>query len=320
MTTQGEFALLWQQISRLHAQLLTAWTRSGLALDPAAIEAPCQELIRVDHDRRLEWARSFDEWPPALVATLADQRAWALQKFDQFAALNDQERATHQRACLEWLAHVMAHLSFADTSDVIAGIRTASDQYLACITETRSPASTRPASEEYSAELQASVLNLSLEQLAEPILDLGCGREATLVRWLRKHNKNAIGLDLYGERSFGCLSVDWFEFPFVAGHFGSIIAHLSFSLQFLKHHLDVNGRAADYARRYMVILNALRVGGVFVYTPGLPFIERLLPEEKFKVERHPVKNLPPQARADAAYSKYLGDDPLYACHVTRLAS
>jgi hypothetical protein len=175
-------------------------------------------------------------------------------------------------------------------------------------------------SEEYSADLQLRVLHLRLDEMREPILDIGCGKSATLVQWLLQHRKQVLGIDLYADPMPGCLTVDWFKFPFVPGHFGTITAHLSFSLQFLKHHLDVHGQAESYARQYMNMLRSLQVGGAMVYAPGLPFIEKLLPSRTYRVARYAVDDFPRDDQAAQIYARYLGDDPLYACRVERTSS
>ena len=47
----------------------------------------------------------------------------------------------------------------------------------------------------YSPELQLAVLGLSIDAMREPILDVGCGEEAALVRFLRNAKKRASGID-----------------------------------------------------------------------------------------------------------------------------
>jgi SAM-dependent methyltransferase len=148
-------------------------------------------------------------------------------------------------------------------------------------------------SSEYAPELQLSVLGLDPERLQEPILDLGCGREARLVRALRARGKDATGVDRIAEPGDGVRREGWLDTALPPGSLGTVVSHLGFSLHFLHHHLRPGGEAARYARRYMDVLRALRPGGVFAYAPGLPFVEEHLPEERWRVERQPVPAVSP---------------------------
>jgi hypothetical protein len=164
---------------------------------------------------------------------------------------------------------------------------------------------------EYDPALQLRVLGLDAARLAGPILDLGCGAEARLVRWLRARGLQAVGIDRMAEPAEGILRADWLDVPLVPGSLGTALSHLGFSLHFLHHHLRPGGEAARYARRYMDVLRALRPGGLFAYAPGLPFVEEHLPTEAWRVERTPVPAPPPDLPgADAL--------PWYAARVIRL--
>lgn len=164
---------------------------------------------------------------------------------------------------------------------------------------------------EYDPELQLRVLGLDPAALAEPILDLGCGAEARLVRWLRARGLDAEGIDRAAEPGEGILRAGWLEVPLRPRTLGTVVSHLGFSLHFLHHHLRAGDEAARHARRYMEILGALRPGGVFAYAPGLPFVEEHLPPSAWRVERTAVPA--PRPRAAGA-----GALPWYACRVTRL--
>ena len=171
---------------------------------------------------------------------------------------------------------------------------------------------------EYSPELQLAVLGLRLEELAEPILDLGCGARAELVCYLRKQGKAAVGIDRYLSVEEGVREADWFSLPLLPDSWGTVIAHQSFSLHFLHHHLGSGAQAERYARRYREILGAVRRGGAFVYAPGLPFLEPLLSAEEFRVERRAVSGIPDDPALTAQWVALLGESPLYACRVERI--
>ncbi|MGC3999218.1 MAG: class I SAM-dependent methyltransferase [Anaeromyxobacter sp.] len=164
-------------------------------------------------------------------------------------------------------------------------------------------------SAEYTAALQLRVLGLDARELLEPVLDLGCGPEARLVRLLREAGKDARGVDRLAEPGEGVSRADWFEVEVAPGTLGTVLSHLAFSLHFVHHHLRPGDEALRYARRYMELLRALRPGGVFAYAPGLPFVEDHLDPATWRVERAPVP-APPPAGAGAV--------PWYAARVTRL--
>ena len=137
---------------------------------------------------------------------------------------------------------------------------------------------------EYTPELQLQILGLGSVALAEPVLDIGCGESAGLVRFLRARGVRAQGLDraVRGELGF---TADWLSFPYEAHRPGTALSHQGFSLHFLHHHLKPGDGAFAYARAYMAILRALLPGGRFVYTPGLPFLEDMLDADLYRVQR-----------------------------------
>ena len=136
---------------------------------------------------------------------------------------------------------------------------------------------------EYPAPLQLGVLGLALEQLVDPILDVGCGASAQLVRDLRAHGRDAHGIDRDAPEDVATVA-DWMTYGFGDSRWGTIVSHLGFSLHFLHLHLSHSPRAFDHARVFMGMLRSLRLGGTFAYAPGLPFIESMLPAENFRVE------------------------------------
>ena len=138
-------------------------------------------------------------------------------------------------------------------------------------------------SAEYSPSLQLAVLGLSPGALADPVLDVGCGEGAALVRLLRARGRRAFGVDLDAPEDVG-IATDWLTFSYGRERWGAVLSHLGFSLHFLHAHLQRGPPALAYARAFAAILRSLRVGGVFAYTPALPFIETVLPATH-RVER-----------------------------------
>lgn len=150
-----------------------------------------------------------------------------------------------------------------------------------------------PICREYSPAFQAALLELDPGMTAPPLLDLGCGEQAKLVHHLRRHGLAAFGLDLFAPANVPFLARgDWLAAPLGQRRWGTVVSHMAFSHHFLHHHLGGHPMREQYARRYMSILAALRPGGQFIYTPGLPFIEALLPMEQFQVRRRPLGILP----------------------------
>jgi len=139
----------------------------------------------------------------------------------------------------------------------------------------------------YSAALQLEVLGLAGVTLADPVLDIGCGRNAELVLALRAMGHDAQGIDRDVPAALGT-AVDWLRFAYGVERWGTVISHLGFSLHFLHHHLAGQASAYTYAELYMQVLRSLAPGGVFAYAPGLPFIEAMLPRDQFRVVRVPL--------------------------------
>jgi len=147
---------------------------------------------------------------------------------------------------------------------------------------------------EYAPDLQLAVLGVGTASLSQPVLDIGCGRHATLVRALVREGIDARGIDRVieargsaaGERGADtelASQADWLSYPYGRARFGTVLSHLGFTLHFLHHHMAAGETAYEYARAYMAILGSLNVGGRFVYTPGLPFLETLLDASMYRV-------------------------------------
>jgi hypothetical protein len=137
---------------------------------------------------------------------------------------------------------------------------------------------------EYAPDLQLAVLGLGTASLSQPVLDIGCGPHATLVGALSREGIDARGIDRVVDRDSELASqADWLSYAYGRARYGTVLSHLGFSLHFLHHHMAAGETAYDYARAYMAILGSLTVGGRFVYTPGLPFLETLLDPAMYRV-------------------------------------
>lgn len=175
-----------------------------------------------------------------------------------------------------------------------------------------------PHCSEYSATLQTGVLHLGRERILSPVLDIGCGEEAALVRHLRARGVQAFGIDRFAPIAEYLFRHDWLTFPLGEELWGTIISHMAFSHHFLHHHLKGSDEIRTYAARYMDVLGALKPGGSFIYSPGLPFIEKLLPRERYQVKSASVPGSH-DPRFDAALAGLLGESTFYAAHVRKIA-
>ena len=313
----------WDCVEQLHWDIIRSWVRTRTVRQPFTMNGA---LLTMLLDQTQSFAsgsvESLDVSDAQCARTLTKLRehlTWGLSKINQFQTLSEDAQQSIDQMPLQWLSELRGQGSMQPRTQAEEYIQATTRTYLQNL-EAHSGNATgcQPISEEYTVELQLKVLHLSPTEIQEPLLDLGCGKDATLVHWLKCQGMNALGIDLCANPERGCIAVDWFKFPFVPGYFGTIVAHLSFTLHFLKHHLDPKGDAESFAKQYMNMLRALKVGGRMVYAPGLPFIEKLLPARSYRVSRFPVDDYPTDAGASELYACHLGDDPLYACHVERL--
>lgn len=138
---------------------------------------------------------------------------------------------------------------------------------------------------EYSVGLQLRILGITAADLTGPVLDVGCGSRAHLVAALRGGGVDARGFDR-DALAPGTWQDDWLLADYGTDRWGLVVSHHALTLHFLHHHLAGHAVAADYAGAFMRVLASLRPGGSFCYAPALPFLEALLPGERWAVS-HP---------------------------------
>lgn len=258
---------------------------------------------------RLSWGESLESLcDPAAASDFSQTSAFRDVSRAMAAALVNESFGKGVSASLSaelvrwlWLRHQFIELDLAAQAQLTRSIRRAlraiakgaepeaplrvHREELAAFVRERLGAHPRDVvSAEYSPPLQLAVLGVSDELLKPPLLDVGCGPEAALVRSLRLRGLDATGLDRTPPADVGWFG-DWLSFDYGERRWGTVLSHLGFSLYFLHHHLAGRANAADYARAYMAILRALAPGGRFLYTPGLPFIEQLLDPAEYRVRR-----------------------------------
>lgn len=166
---------------------------------------------------------------------------------------------------------------------------------------------------EYSPALQLEVLGLTIDGMMEPVLDVGCGSAAGLMRTLRAGGLRAEGIDR--EAPVDATVADWLQYDYGVDRWGTVISHLGFSLHLLHHHLAGRAAAFVHTEVYMQVLRSLRIGGVLAYAPGLPFLERLLSRSQYACQRIELATHPALRAAQAATGLQLG----HATRVQRLA-
>jgi SAM-dependent methyltransferase len=304
VTRLGELLLARMKRSSRSA-LAEVWDAgSGFSeLDPELVG----HLIR-HREELAQWIQAVlaeeprgEQWEQNPAASLRGLLVPWLQERNQFLRLSDleasQELDTLYKRAMEETARVLS--SRANEAEMVNGLREVWEAHrrrLVAFTALHLGEAPRDVvCARYSPSLQMRVLDLSPEALPEPVLDVGCGSEAALVRHLRQRGVEAYGIDRSApEETDGVMAADWLEFDYSEDRWGTVISHLGFSLHFLRHHLTGGQTAEDlalaHARAYMRILGSLRPGGSFAYTPALPFVEGLLPPSAYRCERVALSN------------------------------
>lgn len=144
---------------------------------------------------------------------------------------------------------------------------------------------------EYGEKLQIIILKIDEPKLMGPILDIGCGKEANLVKYFLKQGVDAFGIDRFSFTDKNLEQSDWLEYDYGVEKWGTIVSNLGFSNHFWHHHLREDGNYLEYGKKYMEILKSLKTGGSFHYAPELPFIEQYLDAKQFKVDRFQIEGV-----------------------------
>ncbi len=134
---------------------------------------------------------------------------------------------------------------------------------------------------EYSPNLQINILEIDIEHLMQPVLDIGCGKEGLLVNYLKIQGIEIFGIDRFKFTTSNLRTTDWLEYDYGKEKWGTIVSNLGFSNHFNHHNLREDGKYIEYGKTYMSILHSLKIGGHFHYAPDLPFIEKYLDNNQF---------------------------------------
>ncbi len=275
-------AELWSLLT-LHRFALAAWLAAVLRGQPeGAVQA--------------SWATHPDTWLRVRVVR------W-LRRRNQFIELDAAAVAEIEALCrrgLVELAEVLVRHETEALREAVRGLVRARGAELAGLVRARLGAEPREVvSSEYTPTLQLGLLGFAeVNEVVGPVLDVGCGVRAGLVLHLRAHGVVAEGIDRDADPAIATVA-DWLRYPYGVDRWGTVVSHLGFSLHLLHHHLAGRPAAYTYTEVYMQILRSLGIDGVFAYAPGLPFLERLLPRDRY---RHTRIDMPqgPVLRAAAA--------------------
>ena len=141
---------------------------------------------------------------------------------------------------------------------------------------------------EYTSELQLELLHINIGKIVLPVLDIGCGKQANLVKFIENREIEVIGIDRFRFAAENLYTADWLDFDYGRNQWGTIISHLGFSNHFKHHNLREDGNYMGYAQAFMKILYSLKIGGSFHYIPDLPFIEQYLDNKQFKINKFDI--------------------------------
>ena len=144
----------------------------------------------------------------------------------------------------------------------------------------------------YDAKMQIDILGIDTEKLVEPIIDVGCGENANIVKYLGDQGFNISGIDRYCKIVNNAIkNIPWDDFVFEKSYWGTIISHMAFSNHFIYHYLKNDSIDYRYAIKYKEILDSLKNNGNFFYTPSLPFIEKYLDKTIYRVECTEIRGI-----------------------------
>jgi hypothetical protein len=156
--------------------------------------------------------------------------------------------------------------------------------------------------EEYSTGFQLSILGLTLDELIEPVLDVGCGSNGALVYDLRERGICAYGVDRLAPDGPCFFRTDWFDFDYSSQPCGSVLAHQSLSTHFIYAYLQQPVSIEKFAKLTMKILGELQKNSFLCYAPGMPFFESQIEKmTQFSIERRKISMRMPEVE-QIAYS------------------
>lgn len=137
---------------------------------------------------------------------------------------------------------------------------------------------------EYSGSFQYTLLRLNRFRLLEPVMDIGCGKEYELLKYLEHAGyKNIFGIDQYISDNNYIECTNWFDYKFEPNKWGTVIAHMSFSNHFRRSLINEDINLEKYKDKYAEILRSLQINGLFIYTPSIKQIENSINKSYYSV-------------------------------------
>lgn len=137
---------------------------------------------------------------------------------------------------------------------------------------------------EYSGSFQYTLLRLNQFRLLEPVMDIGCGKEYELLKYLEHAGyKDIFGIDQYISDNNFIACTNWFDYKFEPNKWGTVIAHMSFSNHFRRSLINEDISLKKYKDKYAEILRALQINGLFIYTPSIKQIENSINKSYYSV-------------------------------------
>ena len=127
---------------------------------------------------------------------------------------------------------------------------------------------------EYTGEFQNEILRTDINQLLEPIIDIGCGNNCELIKLLRRNGYSEVyGLDQYVSNDMKIICSNWFDYKFQEKTWGTIVSHMSFSNHLRRSTLNKDEKYQQYKEKYEEIIRSLKRDGLWIYTPSVKEIE-----------------------------------------------
>lgn len=306
-TEQGFYQRMVDMIERRYLATANKSLRNVYDLDADFLNTDADADFAIRNQAKILSVLARPDLFEALVQVFVNLTIEFTYASNQFIQLNSREEAELRRIYAVYLRDFQRILSTSQTNTEIAervkllvaghfgDLRANITRFFDPETGEKENANSifnRVVCAEYSPELQLEIFGLRATDLIAPVLDLGCGKSGELVRYLNVMGVEAVGIDRMVDSSLGgstsLIQADWLEFRLEPGVWGTILSHMAFSNHFVFQHWYTYGQVQPYARQYMAALGALKPGGSFYYTPGLPFIETYLPEDSYRVTRRIV--------------------------------
>jgi hypothetical protein len=140
---------------------------------------------------------------------------------------------------------------------------------------------------EYTNDFQEQILRINESVLQEPIIDVGCGINCSLVKLLkRKGYKEVFGIDQYLSEEPFIISSNWFDFIFQKETYGTIISHMAFTNHYRRAIACNDGKEYLYEEKYNEILGSLKSKGKFIYSPSLISVENKIDTKVYSIHRY----------------------------------